>query len=111
MKTKYGSGLKWNIHFQGLPLLEQTSHRYKLIVPFVCVFHNKEANICLSFQSSKHTRGRLTEDEDTEMGKRYVSEKREMKHKGRDRPKRGTRKEKREDSQPQTVKKKFLIRV
>ena len=105
MKTKYDSGLKWNIHFQGLPLLEQTSHRYKLIVPFVSVFHNKEVNICLLFPSSKYARGRLMEDKDTEMEKRYVSEKREMKHKGRDRPERETRKEKKRIHSPELLRK------
>lgn len=81
-------------------MLEQTYHRYKLIVPFVCVFHNKEVNICLSFQSSKYTRGRLTEDEDTETEKRYVSKKREMKHKGRDRPQEGNQKGKKRIHSP-----------
>ena len=45
------------------------------------------------------------EDEDTEMEKRYVSEKREMKHKGRDRPERETRKEKKRIHSPELLRK------
>lgn len=43
MKTKWLQVSSGIYIFKELPLLEQNSHRFKLIVSLECVFHNKES--------------------------------------------------------------------